>query len=455
MTASARRGTVLHRDSHITNLKGLNLTTPGESDGFCANRLRVAVPLLSSGGQVAVLELRKPGRLPDTALPTMQNGAAVTDLAWDPFDPYRLAVGGEDARIRLWRVPPEGLEEVLTTPEAVLTGHTEKIYSLRFHPLAADVLASSSYDLTIRIWDLKARAERLRLQGHRDQIFGLAWSPDGQHLATVCKDGHLRVYEPRGGPEPLQEGPGPEGARGARIVWVCDGHCLLVSGFDSRSERQLLLYPAKAVAGGPLAVLGLDVAPSTLLPSYDPDTSLVLLTGKGDTRVFLYELLPEAPFFLECNSFTSPDPHKGFVLLPKTECDVQEVEFARCLRLRQTSLEPVAFRLPRVRKEFFQDDVFPDTAMSWEPVLSAKAWLGGANGQPRLISLQPPGMTPVSQAPREAPARRAPSSALYLEEKSDEQKKEELLSAMVAKLGNREDPLPQDSFEGVDEDEWD
>lgn len=52
------QGTVLHRDSHITNLKGLNLTTPSESDGFCANRLRVAIPLLSSGGQVAVLEVR-------------------------------------------------------------------------------------------------------------------------------------------------------------------------------------------------------------------------------------------------------------------------------------------------------------------------------------------------------------------------------------------------------------
>ncbi|XP_040853583.1 coronin-7 [Ochotona curzoniae] len=449
------QGTILHRDSHITNLKGLNLTTPGESDGFCANQLRVAVPLLSSGGQVAVLELRKPGRLPDTALPTLQNGAAVMDLVWDPFDPHRLAVAGEDARIRLWRVPPEGLEEVLTTPDAVLTGHTEKIYSLCFHPRAADVLASSSYDLTVRIWDLRARAERMRLQGHQDQIFSLAWSPDGQQLATVCKDGRVRVYEPLRGPEPLQEGPGPEGARGARIVWVCDGRCLLVSGFDSRSERQLLLYAAGALMGGPMAVLGLDVAPSTLLPSYDPDTGLVLLTGKGDTRVFLYELLPEAPFFLECNSFTSPDPHKGFVLLPKTECDVREVEFARCLRLRQTSLEPVAFRLPRVRKEFFQDDVFPATAVTWEPVLSAEAWLAGANAKPRLLSLQPPGMTPVSQAPREASARRAPSSAQYLEEKSDQQKKEELLCAMVAKLGNREDPLPQDSFEGVDEDEWD
>lgn len=41
------------------------------------------------------MQLRKPGRLPDTALPTLQNGAAVTDLAWDPFDPHRLAVGKE------------------------------------------------------------------------------------------------------------------------------------------------------------------------------------------------------------------------------------------------------------------------------------------------------------------------------------------------------------------------
>lgn len=47
-----------------------------------------------------------------------------------------------------------------------------------------------------------------------------------------------------------------------------------------------------------------------------------------------------------------------------------------------------------MQKEFFQDDVFPDTAVTWEPVLSAKAWLGGANGQLQLLSLQPPGMTP-------------------------------------------------------------
>ncbi|NXK27771.1 CORO7 protein, partial [Arenaria interpres] len=198
------QGRVLHRDTHLTNLRGLSLTTPGECDGFCANHQRVALPLLSAGGQIAVLELSKPGRLPDTAMPTIQNGVAVADLSWDPFDPRRLAVAGEDAKIRLWRIPEGGLQETLCEPEAVLQGHTEKIYSIRFHPVASHLLVSSSYDTTVRIWDLSAGREVLCLRGHTDQIFSLAWSPDGKKLATVSKDGRLRLYEPRRSPQPQQ-----------------------------------------------------------------------------------------------------------------------------------------------------------------------------------------------------------------------------------------------------------
>ncbi|KAF7243091.1 Coronin-7 [Varanus komodoensis] len=449
------QGTVLHRSTHITNLKGLNLTTPGECDGFCANRQHVAVPLLSSGGQVAILQLSQPGRLPDTSMPTIQNGAPVSDLCWDPFNPQRLATGAEDARIRLWRTEAGGLQKTLLEPEAVLQGHTEKIYSVKFHPLASDILASSSYDTSVRIWDVRAGRQALRLDGHEGQIFSLAWSPDGRHLATVSKDGKVRVFEPRQASQPLQEGSGPEGGRGARVAWVCGGRYLLVSGFDSRSERQLSLYLAESPAAGPVTVLGLDVSPSTLIPFYDTDTSVVFLTGKGDTRMYIYEVLPEAPFFLECNSFLSSDPHKGFQFLPKTACDVREVEIARAVRLRQNSIEPVAFRVPRVKKEFFQDDLYPPTDVWWEPALSAAAWLQGSDGQHRKLSLQPEDMTPVSKAPKEAPSRKYVPSSVYLEEKSDEQKKEELLSAMVAKLGNQDGPLPQDAFEGVDEEEWD
>uniref|UniRef100_A0A8C1U971 Coronin n=1 Tax=Cyprinus carpio TaxID=7962 RepID=A0A8C1U971_CYPCA len=450
------QGAVLHRDTHITNLRGLHLTTPGECDGFCANGQRVAVPLAIAGGQIAVFELSQPGKLPDTALPTIQNSVNVADFCWDPFDTHKLVVAGDDAKIRVWQIPKGGLTETLTEPERVLRGHTEKIYSIKFHPHASGLLASSSYDLTVRLWNLETGEEVKRLSGHQDQIFGMAWSPDGKLLATVCKDGKVRLYDPRKSTLPIQEGPGPEGQRGARVVWVCDGKYLLVSGFDSRSERQLYLFSAESLASGSVASAPADVSPSTLIPFYDPDTSVLILTGKGDTRVYIYEIVPEAPYFMECSSFHSSEPHKGLCFLPKAECDVRDVEVARAIRLGKTTIEPVAFRVPRVkvRKEFFQDDVFPETAVWWDASLTAAAWLSGSNGQHHKISLRPNDMTPVSEAPKEAPVRKYLPSSVYLEEKTDEQKKEELLSAMVAKLGNREDPLPQESYEGVDEDEW-
>uniref|UniRef100_G3PBH3 Coronin n=2 Tax=Gasterosteus aculeatus aculeatus TaxID=481459 RepID=G3PBH3_GASAC len=449
------QGAVMHRTTHITNLRGLNLTTPGESNGFCVNRQRVAVPLAISGGQIAICERSQPGRLPDTALPTIQNSVNVVDLSWDPFDPHRLAVAGDDAKIRVWQVPEGGLKETLTEPEVLLQGHTEKIYSIEFHPLASGILASSSYDLTVRLWNLEAEEQVKLLTGHQDQIFCMAWSPDGKLLATVCKDGKVRIYEPRKSTAPVQEGTGPEGHRGARVVWVCEGKYLLVSGFDSRSERRLSLYSAGSLSSGAIAATNIDTSPSTLIPFYDPDTSVVILTAKGDTRVHIYEIAAEEPYFMECSSFNSPEPHKGLAFLPKSECNVRDVEIAVGLMLTKTAVEPVAFRVPRVKKEFFQDDLYTDTAVCWEPALTAASWLSGSNGQHKKISLKPADMTPLSEAPKEAPVRKYLPSSVYLEEKTDEQKKDELLSAMVSKLGNMDDPLPQDSFEGVDEDEWD
>lgn len=32
----------------------------------------------------------------------------------------------------------------------------------------------------------------------------MAWSPDGKLLATVCKDGKVRIYDPRKSTTPVQ-----------------------------------------------------------------------------------------------------------------------------------------------------------------------------------------------------------------------------------------------------------
>lgn len=36
------------------------------------------------------------------------------------------------------------------------------------------------------------------------QVFCMSWSPDGKFLATVCKDGKVRTYDPRESAEPVQ-----------------------------------------------------------------------------------------------------------------------------------------------------------------------------------------------------------------------------------------------------------
>ena len=62
----------------------------------------------------------------------------------------------------------------------------------------------------------------------------------------------------------------------------------------------------------------------------------------------------------------------------------------------------------------------------------------------------------VSEAPKPAPGSNAPKySSKVLHEKSDQEKKEELVAAMINKMGDKEDePLPQDDVDGVDSDEW-
>ncbi len=65
------------------------------------------------------------------------------------------------------------------------------------------------------------------------KIFNISWSPCGSKLATICKDGFIRVYEPVDAETPvIQEKAGPPpGGKSARIEWVSNGNGLLISGF--------------------------------------------------------------------------------------------------------------------------------------------------------------------------------------------------------------------------------
>nr|XP_016939248.1 coronin-7 isoform X3 [Drosophila suzukii] len=449
------KGTPGHKSTHIENLRNLSRQIPGECNGFHANQERVAVPLSGPGGKIAIFELSRPGRLPDGVIPSLVNGSNIMDFQWDPFDAQRLAVACDDGIVKIWHIEAGGLSEPTNTPAGELTAHLDKIYFIRFHPLAADVLLTASYDMTIKLWDLRTMSEKCSLSGHTDQIFDFAWSPCGRLGATVCKDGKIRVYNPRKSETPIREGNGPVGTRGARITWALEGHYIVCTGFDKVSERQISVYNAQKLSA-PLNTASLDVSPSILIPYYDEDSSTLFVTGKGDSTIYCYEITDEEPYICPLSHHRCTSLHQGLSFLTKNHCDVASVEFSKAYRLTNTTIEPLSFTVPRIKSELFQDDLFPPTRITWSATLSSEDWFASNDKAAPKVSLKPEGMETLSSI-QQVPAQpvKKPDHAQFGGQKSEYEinKQQEIQKSVSARM-EFTTKLEQDDMEGVDENEW-
>ncbi|XP_055597731.1 coronin-7 isoform X2 [Uranotaenia lowii] len=460
------KGTPGHKSTHIENIRNLSRQIPGECDGFAANSERVAVPISGAGGKIAIFELSKPGRLPDGVIPTLVNGNNIMDFQWDPFDNTRLAVACDDGTVKIWAIPEGGLTEPTNEPEKELVAHSDKIYILKYHPLAKNVFLTASYDMTLKVWDLETLSEKHCLKGHTDQIFSFAWSPCGTFGATVSKDGKIRVYNPRKSENPIREGNGPVGTRGARLVWAIDGEYIVVTGFDKVSERQIYVYKATDLCS-PMGMVGLDVSPAILIPFYDEDSSTIFATGKGDSTIYCFEITEESPYICPLSHHRCSSLTQGLSFLPKNQCDVASVEFAKAQRLTNGTIEPLSFTVPRIKSELFQDDLFPPTRVLWEPTLTSSEWFGGKDKSATRISLQPEGMDTLSSiqptVTTPTPAKKSDNINQILGQQTEfnkvwskdlvRSKQDEIKNSVSARMPvNRK--LEQDDMEGVDEKEW-
>ncbi|XP_053616198.1 coronin-7 isoform X2 [Plodia interpunctella] len=468
------KGTPGHKSTQVENIKNISRQISGECNGFYANGVRCAVPLSGGGGRIGVVELPV-GATPVAKAAAAPHGgglqpaallhpAPLQDWAWDPFDDNRLMVACDDGQIREWIIPEGGLQESTNTPKRTFSAHPDKIYLVRFHPNASDVLTSAAHDHTVKIWDLTSDppTPEIILTGHTDQIFAMDWSSCGEYLATICKDGLVRTYKPRSSTQPLRCGAGPAGSRGARLVWALRDTHLVVTGFDKVSERQIILYKANDLST-PLCTVGLDVSPAILQTHIDHDSGTLFLTGRGDSTIYCYEVTAEAPHIVALSHHRASTLHQGIAYLHKNLLAVDKVEFARALRLTNGNIEPLSFTVPRIKSELFQDDLFPPTLVTWEPWLSSKEWFSGKSVPSRTHSLQPEGMQPLSahQPSTPAPAKEKPGQKPKPDlikshvplEGSVKQKQDSIMKSMSAKL-QIDMKLEQDSMEGVEETEW-
>jgi WD40 repeat protein len=113
--------------------------------------------------------------------------AAVTAVAFRS-DGKMLAAGNSAGQIHLID-PATGK---IVKPTAV--SHTSAVTGLAFHPGGA-VLASSSKDRTVKLWDANGGGQLISLDGHTAWVQGVVFLEKGTRLATVGADQTVRVWD--------------------------------------------------------------------------------------------------------------------------------------------------------------------------------------------------------------------------------------------------------------------
>ncbi|GJP33275.1 hypothetical protein CLOM_g17823 [Closterium sp. NIES-68] len=101
------------------------------------------------------------------------------------------AVGGAHPTILLWDM--RSATSVLS-PSVQLLGHTDWISSLSWSPSNPLHLLSSSYDGSLKIWDLRSSVPLHTVKAHSDKVLCADWWKGGDAVVSGGADNHLRIF---------------------------------------------------------------------------------------------------------------------------------------------------------------------------------------------------------------------------------------------------------------------
>lgn len=154
-----------------------------------------------------------------------------------------------------------------------LKGHAGSVLGVAFSP-NGDVLASCCRDKTIKLWDVRAGKLLRTLREHSGDVYGIAFSPKGDLLASGGKDKVIRLWD----------------AKTAKVIRTLEAHDDIVRSVAFSPDQQTL-----ASGGVDLTVRLWDVATGKAKQTlkghtqrvmsvvYSPDGNLLASAGSDKT----------------------------------------------------------------------------------------------------------------------------------------------------------------------------
>ncbi|XP_044470021.1 WD40 repeat-containing protein HOS15 isoform X1 [Mangifera indica] len=118
----------------------------------------------------------------------------VNCVKWDPTGSL-LASCSDDITAKIWNMKQDKYVHDLRE-------HAKEIYTIRWSPTGPGtnnpnqplVLASASFDSTVKLWDVELGKLLYSLNGHRDPVYSVAFSPNGEYLASGSLDKSMHIW---------------------------------------------------------------------------------------------------------------------------------------------------------------------------------------------------------------------------------------------------------------------